>query len=71
MHKVFPRHTRISRRIVFKTNSYQGSLYKHSPYFVGTTLWDKLPRDTIDLPDIHSFEKKVKGMNCQYVDLLV
>ena len=38
MHKVFARNTRVSRRTVFKTDGYQGSLYKRSPYFVGCNL---------------------------------
>ena len=33
MLKVFPRNTRGSNHIVFKTDAYEGSLYKHSPYF--------------------------------------
>ena len=32
MQKVFPRNTRESTRIVFKTGSYEGTLYKCSPY---------------------------------------
>ena len=56
MHKVFPRN---SRRIVFKTDGYQGSLYKRSPYFVGSNLWDKLPLEIIEMPDIYSFKTRV------------
>ena len=70
MHKVFPRNTRVSRRIVFKTDGYQGSLYKRSPYFVGSNLWDKLPLEIIEMPDIYSFKTRVKKINCYYVDLL-
>ena len=35
MYNVFPRNTRVSRRKVFKSDSYEGTLYKRSPYFVG------------------------------------
>ena len=38
LRKVFPRNTRESNRIVFKTDSFEGTLYKRSPYFVGTKL---------------------------------
>ena len=38
MHKVIPRNTRRSTFIVFRTDSNEGSLYKRSPYFVGTKL---------------------------------
>ena len=36
MHKVFPRNTRVIRRIVFKTDRYEGTLYKRSTYSVGS-----------------------------------
>ena len=58
MHKCFPRNTRGSRRIVFKTDSYEGSLYKHSPYFVGSKLWNALPQDIIELPDTYTFKDR-------------
>ena len=48
MHKVFARNTRVSRRIVFKTDSFEGTLYKRSPYFVGANCWDKISLDTIE-----------------------
>ena len=60
MHKVFARDTRISRRIVFKTESKEGTLYKRSPYFVGAKLWDTLPLDVIELPDVYSFKARLK-----------
>ena len=60
LHKVFPRNTRRSNRIVFKTDSYEGTLYKRSPYFVGTKLWNELKMETITLPDIYSFKTSIK-----------
>ena len=70
MHKVFPRNTRRSNRIVFKTDTYEGTLYKRSPYFVGSKLWDKLPMDVIEAPNIFVFKKMLRRMNVTYVDLL-
>ena len=70
MHKVFPRNTRASNRIVFKTDNYEGSLYKHSPYFVGCKLWDVLPIDVIESQEIFEFKKVIKRMNKKYIDLL-
>ena len=70
MHKIFLRNTRVSRRILFKTDSYQGSLYKRSLYFVESNLWDTLSLETIDLPDNYSFKTRIKRLNCQCVDLL-
>ena len=58
--KLFPRNTRISRRIVFKTDRYEGTLYKRSPYFVGSKLWDSLSMEIIEMPDIYSFNFKTR-----------
>ena len=71
MHKVFPMNTRRSNRIVFKTDTYEGTLYKCSPYFVGSKLWDKLPMDVIEAPDIFVFKKMLlifchNGFNCYF-----
>ena len=55
---------------MFKTNSYEGTLYKRSPYFVGAKLWDKLTIDTIELSDIISFKARLKRLNNVYIDLL-
>ena len=50
--KVFPRNTRESGRVVFKTDRFEVTLYKRSPYFVGTKLWSALPCSIIELPDL-------------------
>ena len=70
MHKDFVRDTRISKRIVFKTDSKEGTLYKRSPYFVGSKLWYKLPNDVINLPDIFSFKARLKRLNVVFNDPL-
>ena len=68
MLKVFPRNTRKSRRVVFRTDTYEGGLYKRSPYFQGCKLWDNLALDDIDLPDIYTFKARLKRLNRIYVD---
>ena len=68
MHRVFPRNTRESTRTVFKTDRYEGGLYKRSPYFVGAKLWDGL--DVIESENIFVFKKAIRCMNKEYVDLL-
>ena len=70
MHKIFPRNTRESTRIVFKTDRYEGSLYKRSPYFVGSKLWDKLLPDVIMSLNIFEFRKHLRALNKKYLDLL-
>ena len=62
MHKIVPRHTRQCVRVVFGTDSYEGSLYKRSPYFVGSKFWDALPLDIIELPDVYSFKDRQQSM---------
>ena len=55
LHKVFARNTCGSDRIVFKTDQYEGTLSKRSPYFIGSKMWDALPVSDIELPDIFFF----------------
>ena len=45
-------------------------LYKQSPYFVGSKLWDALSVNIIEVPDIFSFKKRLQGLDRTYVDLL-
>ena len=66
VHKI----TRGSQRVVFKTDHYEGTLYKRSPYFIGTKLWNDLGVHDISLPDIFSFKKCLRRKNMRYVDLL-
>ena len=61
---------RMSRRIVFKTESKEVTLYKRSPYFVGAKLWESLPGDVVDLPDIFSFKARLKRLNAKFDDPL-
>ena len=61
---------RESKRIVFKTDQYEGALYKRSPYYVGCKLWDGLPISDIELPDIFSFKQCLKCKNRVNVNLL-
>ena len=70
MHNVFPRNTRESRRIVSKTDSKEGNMFKRSLNFVGYKLWNVLPDDTIDLTDIYTSKARLKRVNRAYVDLL-
>ena len=70
LHKIFPRNTRASQRMVFKTDQYEGTLYKRSPYFIGCNYWNNLPIHDIELPDILSFKKRLKRQNMSYLDLL-
>ena len=70
LRKVFPRNTRESVRLVFKTDQYEGALDKRSPYFIGSKLWDALPISDIECPDIFSFRKRLRTYNRVYLNLL-
>ena len=70
LRKVFPRNKRESVRLVFKTDQYEGALYKRSPYFIGSKLWDALPISDIECPDIFSFRKHLRTHNRVYLNLL-
>ena len=69
-YKVFPRNTRLSRRIFFRTDSKEGALYKRSPHFVGAKLWDSLTLDSIELPDIYTFKARFKRLDSVCIDRL-
>ena len=62
LHQVFPRNTLQSNTFEFQTDSFEGTLYKGRPYFVGTKLWNALPKDVIDLPDIFSFKSSINPL---------
>ena len=59
LRKFCPRNTRGSNRFVFKTDHFEGTLYKRSPHFQGSKLWELLPLCDIELPDMLSFKKSV------------
>ena len=66
MHTFFLRYT---RRIIFKTDAYEGTLYKRSPYFVGTKPWDALPIDVTDIPDVLTFKVRLRWFGANPVKL--
>ena len=57
-------------RIVFKTDNYECTLYKRSPYVVGPKLGNQLPKEIISIPDLYLFKTRLKGVNETYVDLI-
>ena len=67
MHRVFPRNTWRSTRIVFRTDSKEGTLYKRSPFCVGSKLWDALSVDPIELPDVFVLKTRLKRLSKGYL----
>ena len=66
-------YTRSQQKYVFKTDTKFGKKYEHSPYYIGTGLWNKLSKDIgiQDLPNVYVFKSKVaklyKCYNEKYV----
>ena len=69
--RVFARNTQQGNRYNFRTETYQSSKYKSSPYFKGSVSWDKLPADIIRLPTLIEFKAKLKGIFSPYNDILI
>ena len=57
--KVTNINTRNQQKYVFKTNVRIRKEYEKSPYFIGTQLWDKLPKETKFVNDIFEFKKEI------------
>ena len=57
-------------RIVFKTDNYECTLFKRSPYVDESKLGKQLPKDSINIPDMYPFKTRLKRLNETYVDLL-
>ena len=43
--------------------------YEHSPFYIGTKLWDDLPVAIQEAPDRFAFKKEIDSMNRLYVKL--
>ena len=46
---------------MFRTDNYEGTLYKRSPYFQGCKLWDNMALEYTELPDIFTFKARLKN----------
>ena len=55
--KVTNRATRQQEKYVFKADTKIGKKYEKSPYYLGTKLWDKLPKETHFAENVHEFKK--------------
>ena len=58
--RIFARNTRQGNQYNFRTENYQSSKYKSSPYFKGSTLWDNLPVEVIQIPVLSEFKTKIR-----------
>ena len=51
--------TRSQHKYVFKVDTKIGKKYERSPYYLGTRLWDKLPKNIQDSENVYVFKKKI------------
>ena len=56
------RNTRRHDKYVFRVETKIGTKYAISPYYKGTTLWDKLAKDTQNLENIFLFKKEIEKL---------
>ena len=61
--------TRIVDKIVFKVPAKITPVYEGSPYYIGTKLWNELPKRIQDCDYIYAFAKEIAKMNSKYVKL--
>ena len=57
-----PRETRGAQKVVFKVPAKMLPIHEHSPYYLGTKLWNELERETQKKDNIFSFKKEIE--NC-------
>ena len=68
--KITDRATRQQEKYVFKTDSKIGKKYEKSPYYQGTVLWDKLPKETQFAENIFDFKKRIIPLYKEYFDVI-
>ena len=70
LRKITDRATRQQEKYVFKTDSKIGKKYEKSPYYQGTLLWDKLPKETQFAENIFDFKKRIIPLYKEYLDVI-
>ena len=62
--------TRNANRISFKVPTRITHVYEHSPYYIGTVLWNSLPQAVQESNSIFEFKREMDRINRTYVNLL-
>ena len=71
LRKVANRATRQQDKYVFKTDTKIGKKYEEKKnYYIGTKLWDNLPKETQFADNIHEFKKRILPLYEAYVDVI-
>ena len=58
--KIGVRNLRSNIKYIFKTDNKIGTKYQRSPYYLGTLLWNELPKDVQFADNVYEFKKLVK-----------
>ena len=53
------RETRSTDKIQFKVSTKILPMYEHSPYYIGTKLWNNLAKEVQNKENVYSFKKEV------------
>ena len=69
LRKITDRPTRQQEKYVFKTDTKIGKKYEKSPYYQGSLLWDKLPKETQFAENIFEFKKRIRPLYKEYLDV--
>ena len=64
--KIPNRVTRNQQKYVFKVDTKKGKKYEKSAFYVGTQLWDKLPKETQTKDNIFEFKKEISKLYQTY-----
>ena len=70
LRKITDRATRQQEKYDFKTDTKIGKKYERSPYYQGTLLWDKLPKETQFAENIFEFKKRLLPLYKEYLDVI-
>ena len=65
-HHVPGRNTRRADRITFKVPAKIRPIYEHSPYYIGSKMWDTLEKTVQTKDDIYAFKKELCRMYKTY-----
>ena len=67
--KVPARNTRIANKVNFIVPAKITRIYEHSPYYIGTKLWDNLPETTQKADNIYMFKRLIDRQYTGYKKL--
>ena len=64
------RNTQSANKVNFKVPNKITHINEHSPYYIGTKLWDALPETIQKLDNVYSFKKEISTPYGAYKKLI-